>query len=484
MTEKKAMEKGWCFAAQLAGAHCGADQARVYVSKVAEAIAYMESNINNHPYRGQDISRFKGYVLEEWAAGTFNVNAAAASSSDHAQVLHSNDAWSIDVQTDSGRSYSAKAYSTGAGSAKAQAVLNFDTGRAGYDGQYRLVPEDQLADAKATAHREALHNSQIRPHVAEANAETERMLTDVVKNDEGVSSIAKDREGLEDIAKSAKKQEFNAEEHGVSVDTAVNAEYMIEQAFKAGCTAAVITVAMQMAPEIYKAIDYLIKHGEINVEQVKRMGTKAISSGAEGFLRGSVACTIQIMCEKGLLGEALKSVSPGMVGTVVAIVMGTVKNSVLVASGKMTPRQMGAAFVDSVIVSAGFVAGVKIGAVIGGAIGQAIGFKLPVIGYLIGSFIGCAFSVVYNIGKKQLISFCVDSGFTCFGLVEQDYQLPDEMLNAIGIDTIKIPRTEIQRTEVKRSNVAPTVDRIEYETVDITMLRRGVIGVNKIGYVF
>lgn len=484
MTEKEAMEKGWCFAKQLAGTHCGADQARAYVSKVAEAIAYMESNINNHPYRGQDISHFKGYVLEEWAAGTFNVNAAAASSSDHAQVLHSNDAWSIDVQTDSGRSYSAKAYSTGAGSAKAQAVLNFDTGRAGYDGQYRLVPEDQLADAKATAHRDALRNSEIRPNIAEANAETERMLTDVVKNDEGVSSVAKDREGLEDIAKSAKKQEFSAEDHGVSVNSAIKPEYMIEQAFKAGCTAAVITVAIQMAPEIYKAIDYLIKHGEINAEQVKRMGGKAISSGAEGFLRGSVACTIQIMCEKGLLGEALKSVSPGMVGTIVAIVMGTVKNSILVAAGKMTSRQMGVAFVDSVIVSVGFVVGVKIGTTIGGAIGQAIGFELPVVGYMIGSFIGCAFSITYNIAKKQLISFCVDSGFTCFGLVEQDYQLPDEVLNDIGIDTIKVPRTEIQRTEVKRSNVAPTVDRIGYETINITMLRRGVIGINKIGYVF
>ena len=173
--------------------------------------------------------------------------------------------------------------------------------------------------------------------------------------------------------------------------------------------------------------------------------------------------------------------------------MGTVKNSILVAAGKMTPRQMGAAFVDMAIVSAGFAVGAqigakvietKIGAAIGGAIGQALGFELPVIGYLIGSFIGCAFSVVYNIGKKKLISFCVDSGFTCFGLVEQDYQLPDEVLNDIGIDTIKVPRTEIKRTEVKRSNVVPTIGRVEYETVDITMLRRGVIGVNKIGYVF
>ena len=310
------------------------------------------------------------------------------------------------------------------------------------------------------------------------------MLRTTIENDEGVSSIAKKQKDLEDIAGAAKKQEFRAEEQGVTLDSAIKPEYMIERAFKAGCTAAAITVAMQMAPEIYKAIDYLIKHGEIDIEQVKQLGTKSLSAGVEGFFRGYVACKIQIMCEKGLLGEAFKNVSPGMVGTVVAIVMGTVKNSILVAAGKMTPRQMGAAFVDSVIVSAGFYAGTELGAVIGGAIGQAMGFELPVVGYLIGSFVGCAFSVVYNIGKKQLISFCVDSGFTCFGLVEQDYQLPEEVLNDIGIDTIKVPRTEIRRTEVKRSNITSTIDRIEYETVDITMLRRGIIGVNKIGYVF
>jgi hypothetical protein len=37
--------------------------------------------------------------------------------------------------------------------------------------------------------------------------------------------------------------------------------------------------------------------------------------------------------------------------------------------------------------------------------------------------IGTSFCVIYNIGKKKLISFCVDTGFTCFGLVEQNYEL-------------------------------------------------------------
>ena len=186
------------------------------------------------------------------------------------------------------------------------------------------------------------------------------------------------------------------------------------------------------------------------------------------------------MCEKGALGEAFRGISPTAMGTVVALVMQTVKNSVLVAAGQMTAQQMGAAFVDTVVVSGGYL----LGAQIGGAIGQALGFQLPVLGYLLGSLIGSSFCVVYNIGKQKLISFCADTGFTCFGLVEQNYELPDEVLHELGVETIPIPRTRVDRTDIPRTAVmSANVGKSGYETISMTALRRGVIGVNKIGYV-
>ena len=84
-----------------------------------------------------------------------------------------------------------------------------------------------------------------------------------------------------------------------------------------------------------------------------------------------------------------------------------------------------------------------------------------------------------------MISFCVDTGFTCFGLVEQNYELPDEVLHELGVDAIPIPRTQVERIEIQRAQHSTTdISKSEYETIDITVLRRGVIGVNKIGYVF
>ena len=480
MQTKTEMEQGWEFATGIMGADIATHMGHEYVSAVEAAIKQLEDNINNHPYRNIKIGQLQGYMLEEWGAGTFNVDAVAADSADRASVLHSNLKDSVDIQLDSGEAYSAKSYATAAKTAREQARFSTESGRASYHDQGRLVPSDQLSDAKMAAHREALRNQPIRSDISEAYSETESRLTDTVKNDKGVRSKSITRKELEDIAHESQEKRFKAENHGVTADSAISTEYMLKQALKAGYTTAAITVVFQLAPEIFKAIDFLIKHGEIDVQQIKRIGSKGISTGAEGFLRGSISSSLLIMCEKGALGEAFKGINPSVLGTVVALVMQTVKNSILVAAGKMSTQQMGTAFADTVVISGGYLLGAHIGGVIGGA----LGFQVPVVGYLLGSLIGTSFCVIYNIGKKKLISFCVDTGFTCFGLVEQDYELPEEVLHELGVETIPIPRTQVERIDFPRTQTSTVnISKAEHETIDLTVLRRGIIGVNKIGYV-
>jgi len=78
----------------------------------------------------------------------------------------------------------------------------------------------------------------------------------------------------------------------------------------------------------------------------------------------------------------------------------------------------------------------------------------------------------------------VDTGFTCFGLVEQDYELPKDVLTELGVTLAEIPRTRIDTINIPRTNINTSdVHRSDYETIDITVLRRGVIGINKVGYV-
>jgi len=478
------VQRGWAFAAELLGADYAAQVGADYVDAVEAAIKELEDNINNHKYRNLGIKQLQGYMLEEWAAGTFNIDAAAAGSTDYADVKHLNSKDSIDILLTSGDAYSAKSYSTGEQTALQQARFNPDTGHASYEGQGRLVPTDQLADAKTKAHRESLRNITVREDLSKAYSETESRLTDKIANEEGVESKTASRSELERFARESKEQSFKAEKHGVTAESAIKTEYLLKQALKAGYTTAVITAAFQLAPEIYKAIDYLIKNGELDPSCIKQMGDKAITAGAEGFLRGSISSALLIMCESGAFGDALKGVDPTLLGTAVALVLQTTKNGILVAAGKMTPKQMGAAFADSVVISGGYLVGANIGAQIGGAIGQAIGFELPVLGYLLGSLIGTSLCVVYNIGKKRLISLCVDTGFACFGLVEQSYELPEEVLSDMGIDLAVIPRTQIETVEIPRTAVTVSaIERAKYETINITVLRRGVIGVNKVGYI-
>lgn len=479
MQNRSAIQKGWEFSARLAGTDAAARLGSAYVSKVQQAIDQMTADIVRLK-SGQTDAVLGGYIAEHWHSGTFNVNAVAAGSSHRAYTLGSTDYASVDIGTNFGKSYSSKYMSTAEKSAVAQGAYSPETGGPKYQGQERLIPSDHMEGATREAARRAARNAETRPEVAAAYSDAEAHFTDVVSDGEGVESVRLSKDENLEMARRVKRDEFDPEDFGISADRAIKTEYILKQAVKSGATAAAITVAIQMAPEIYKAIDYLIKNGQINVPHLKQMGIKAISAGAEGFLRGSISCSVMIMCQKGVLGEAFKSADPTVVGTIAAVVLETVKNSIMVAAGKMTAREMGAAFADSVIVSTGYVVGAKIG----GIIGQALGFELPVVGYMIGSLVGCAFAAVYSIGKNTLISFCVDTSFTCFGLVEQNYELPEEILSQLGINTITIPRTQVARTSVKTTTV-PTINvsKVETETVSFALVRRGVIGVNKIGYI-
>lgn len=475
------IKQGWDFSARIACTDIAAGLGNAYIGEVERAIAEFTRQIANlKGSAAQADAALGGFIAEYWHAGTFNINAASAGSRHRAWVDEANRQTyaSVDIDTNFGNSYSSKYMSSAKVTAREQALLNPETRQAKYHGQERLVPSDQLDEAREIAMRRFLSNEEVRPENAEAYRETAEHMTDTVSDGRIHSEKLSKSEDIE-IAQEVKQGDFFAEKHGIGVETAVKAEYIVKEAMRAGLTAAAVTAAIQLAPEIYKAIDYLIKNGKIDLAQIRKIGTKALSAGAEGFLRGSVSCSLLIMCRKGLLGDAFRSIDPTGLATAVAIIGETVKNSILVVAGHMSAKQMGTAFLDSMVVSGGYVLGSKIG----GMLGNLLGFQLPVVGYLVGSLVGTAFAVVYNIGKKKLISFCAETGFTCFGLVDQNYELPEEVLQSMGISCAHIARIPIERAGVSRIPLSTPVSTAKYETINITMVRRGVIGINKIGYV-
>ena len=80
------------------------------------------------------------------------------------------------------------------------------------------------------------------------------------------------------------------------------------------------------------------------------------------------------------------------------------------------------------------------------------------------------------------MSFCINSGSTFFGLVKQDYTLPDEVLLRLGFDLAELETCELETCELETC----ALETCELETCELEavfMLRRGVIGFHRIGYI-
>lgn len=125
------------------------------------------------------------------------------------------------------------------------------------------------------------------------------------------------------------------------------------------------------------------------------------------------------------------------------LVMDTVKNAYLYASGKISEREMYLKTVDGVIVT--------ICGLIGGSIGTSVLPELAVFGYMIGSFVGNVIGTIAVEGKDTLImALCANTGITLFGLVDQDYILSKEMIKNLGLHVIEPKTINLKRNELKR----------------------------------
>ena len=477
----------------------------VYVESVKDEILKLEEGINAFYGNHKPVEQLKGDIAEFWHGGTFNVNAAINRSEHRAVVERSQEYGSVDVSGNFGESFGLKYYGTGEDSAKQQAISVYQKfkvyqSKGGkddldkyladrhyttedvlndpiYSGQIRVIPKDQMEEAVAWLERKIATESMRRPEQVKRYQETLAMLRDRLSDNEGNESIPLSKAEAERLAALAKEGRFSAEKEGISAPELLDLDMLVKESLKAGMTAAVISLALKTAPEIFKSIDYLIKNGEIDGEQFKAVGFAAVSGSSEGFIRGSVAAAIMTCCKTGALGEAAKKITPGIVGTVVAVGMNTMKNAYQVAIGKKSRAEMTDELIRDLFVSSS--------SLIMGAVSQTILHQLPMIGYLIGSFVGSVVgSFIYNTGYKAAISFCTETGLTLFGLVEQDYRLPEDIIEELGLETFDFDTFQTATFEPETFQFDTfEPETIHPDTLGITMLRRGVIGVSKIGYV-
>lgn len=506
-----AFEEGYAFFEKNAATAKASFMGAEYVDRVNQEIDVLLRDLNdNFQGYGTKPNILKGDIAEFWHADTFNINAVVNDSAHRAFVERSHGLGSPDIITNFGKSYQAKYYNDGAHSAKAQAITFFERFKRYqaqnpditfeeylkqngilfddiekmvddplYRDQMRLIPEEQLESAKAWL-KKAIEKEKVkRPEQAKRYEDTLKKITGKVEDERGVSSEAlsnKDAASLAKLAEDGKIDYQTLKKLGISTEDLIKFDNVIHESLKAGTTAAAITFVLKVVPEIYKAISFLIKNGYIDSFALKESGFSCVSGTASSFINGSAAAAITASCKAGLLGEAYKSIDPSFVGATVVLFMNTMHNSFLVATGKMNQREVANELIKDMFIT-------TCGLVGGGIVKGLSGF--PVVGYMAGSFLGSMIgSFVYNTAYSAVLSFSVESGFTLFGLVEQNYEMPDEAMEAIGLEVFKYEtfNPEIFSPEEVKLNQFH-FEEFQPETLSLSILRRGVIGVHSIGYI-
>ena len=497
--------EGYSFFSEYALHISGIESGDAYVDVVNTEIDTLVDNLRQFVGTRSNIETLKGDVAEFWHAGTFNINAAARGSAHRVRVDRSHDFGSVDISAKNFKGdYGLKYYRNGVESARQQSKSVFEAFRqyqaSGgkdslkdylvkrkyqdesvlhdpvYQGQVRVIPSDQLKIATEWLEKKIKEEGVKRPEQVHRYAETLKLLRDKVQDNEGNESIPLSEDEAKKLARIAKEGDVNAEKLGLTSDEFISYEYILKQAFKAGLSAATISLVLRTAPEIINAIKYLVENGEIEEESFKKIGFAAVKGSSEGFIRGTIAADITIACKSGKLGETMINTSPAIIGFVTILAMNTIKNAYLVSIGKMSRYEMTNELVRTMFVGT---CTLTLGAISQGFI------EIPVLGYLVGSFVGSLVgSFVYSAVYKPVISFCIDTGFTMFGLVGQDYSLPDDVMREIGIEVFDYDRVDYDKVAPKGFQFEKfSYSEFKPADLEMTFLRRGVIGVNQIGYV-
>ncbi len=478
-----------------------------YIDDINDKITELVKSINDYKGTKTQIDQLKGNAAEDWHAGTLNINATLNGEKGIANVPKSNDYASADIEVGD-QKYGLKYYKTASDSAKAQSISHFEAYKNTYpnnevsfetflkernikekdvmndpiySGQMRVIPSDQLLEAKEWLRLKIEKEQLTRPEQVKRYQDTYDKLTSIIEDNKGNKSIELTKNDAEELARLGKEGKFDAKDFNLTTEELVKLEHLFKQSFKAGMTAATISMSIKVAPEVYNALLYLLKTGEIKEDQFEKIGYAALEGGSEGFLRGFVSASIVASCESGMMGSVLKGVDPSIVGAVVVLTINTMKNATEVARGRKTREELINDLIKEMFITAG--------AMSLGTLTQEL-IQIPVLGFMIGSFAGSLVGTfVYDAGYSKAMSFFVENGFTMFGLVDQDYEIPENVLNEIGIETFEY---EKMNNNINEKNTFEAdkfsfnmfdIEKFTPDSFEIKYLRRGVIGINKIGYI-
>ena len=490
-----------------------------YLKSLAEKIVKFQKEVN--AYQNNNNPSANGYIAEVWHRFTFEIDALSKRTGETASIPLPTFA-STDVQGSWGEGYQLKYCKDAWKNAKELATTykeryneylsslkragkepisieeyleskgvdpNIDINLPIYEAQAGLCPADQFEDLKiALLERigKELNNSGNPDRALEAKKYQVVLakLTDHIESPNGAKSMRLTHAESKVLQSLAKKGKFDPAKYDLTLAKKADFIYLTHSTINAGLNGALYGAVFKALPYLLESITTLIKEGKITKEQVDELCKTGALGGAQGFIQGFSAALLKNCCMLGYFGEELQTAAlkqsvqfNNAVIIIVTTIVETIKDSIRLTNGEIdlsayTQRLEKRAFIASF-------------SYIGGVVVQGVMTCVPAIGYLIGSFIGSVLGgFVFEAKERVFMSICINSGFTFFGLVEQDYELPPEVKDYLGVESMNIEQMapeEMQSDECSPEQM--TIETMNFEKMDVKWAKRGVVGIRKIGYI-
>jgi hypothetical protein len=446
----------------------GTSQATEYVSNIDVAIDSATNALRQEAAHRVNVSEdyLKGWLAEQWHAETLKVSGQARGRDDIWANVQGNNRPGEDVlYGDSGISNVAevKYYKSGADTAKA-------VSRPEYEGHPKIIPGDQKESVRIAAERQAQRNQDTRPEQAAQYDDTARNADDRLHVG-NANSKPLDEVDAKHMAEDFKRDgDITPDKYGLNSENFVEWTDIARQSGEAALHAAALSAALAAGPHIWKILNEYIESGEIDVGSFAERGNDVLFTAGTAGLRGGIAASLTAACKSGLLGESLKGVSPSAIGMATTMTLNCIKYSVQLQQGKITQREFAHHCLrDTFVLSTGMS---------GAVIGQLI-IPIPMLGALVGNLVGATLGAVVFEGVDQFImGICVESGWTFFGLVEQNYVVSEDILELCGYDLFS--KSSFQTQSFSTSSFS--VQSFSVNSLSFQPVRRGVISCHAIGY--
>lgn len=489
-------------------------QSLEYLKAIHEKICSFRDEIN--AYQTNNNPCANGYIAETWTEYTFMIDALSKRTGESVSIPPTTFA-SVDIQSNWGEGFQLKFCRNAWESAKEQATTYRERyheyigtlKRAGkepislddylklkgidcdinidlpiYQAQMRLIPSDQLSDAITALKKRINHDLAIpeRQHLVQRYQDVLDKLTDHVESPKGARSIPLTQDESKVLQSLSKEGKFDPANYDITLAKKADYLYLTRSTINAGLNGAMYGAIFKALPNILESIASLVKHGYISSDDIDDVAKQSKEGATQGFLSGFTCSLIKNCCMLGYFGEELQRKSLGSAAgfnnaliVLTTAMMDTIKDSIMLSQNKISKTEYiyrldKRAFITSFCYGGGYV-------------GQT--FLPPVIGYLAGSVVGSILGYfVFEFKEKIFMSICACTGFTFFGIVEQDYELPRNIKEYLGIESMNIEKMEIEEMDVDEMNIEQMyIENLNIERMEAKFVGRGIIGIRKIGYV-